>query len=395
MRKRCCRAGGPFERECGRRSPHGQGGTSQSLPRPVGGSGLDPRRNGADSARLQPKGPPMTPRRSRAAAMALFVSLLAAAPVAASPYSDAVRADGAVNYLRLGDAPTNTPIDVYARPKSRTLLNSGVAAPLAPAFADAASHPPAFGQPGAIAGDPDTAARFVASPRYVWATAGAELHAKEHAIEQQHLTWEAWVNPGLVDTMSRRVLADEDTYGGTLLAARADGIVFSRYMNPGQYTMYSRNSHYGAVVPKTVWGTLVAHVDRARWSHVVATYDLVTPTTNPRGTMRLYVNGSLVASRRSDFVPMEPHPASYALVGIGSNPHDSLQYDGGLDEVATYARTLSAAEVAEHYRIGTTGGGAPPPPGGGARRGGAPPRPWAPRRPPGTRRTRRTGSRFP
>jgi len=41
----------------------------------------------------------------RAALVALCLALLAAAPAAASPYSDAVRADGALNYARLGDAP--------------------------------------------------------------------------------------------------------------------------------------------------------------------------------------------------------------------------------------------------------------------------------------------------
>jgi hypothetical protein len=284
----------------------------------------------------------VTPRRTRAAALALFLSLLAAPPAAASPYSDAVRADGAVNYLRLGDAPG-----------SGTLLNSGVV-PLAPAFADPASHGPAFGQPGAIAGDSDTAARFVASPRYVWSRPGAALHAKERSIEQQHLTWEAWVKPGLVDKISRRVMADEDAHGGTLLAARADGIVFARYVNPGDYRLYSRDSHYWAPVRTTMWGTLVAPIDRTRWNHIVATYDVVTPTTNPRGTMRLYVNGRLVASRPSDLVPMLPQSSSY-VVGIGSNATDWLQYDGGIDEVATYTRTLPAADVAEHYRIGTTG----------------------------------------
>jgi len=131
--------------------------------------------------------------------------------------------------------------------------------------------------------------------------------------------------------------------------------VFSRYVQPGDYRLYSRDSHYWAHVATTTWGTLVAPVDRTRWTHVVGTYDVVTPTTNPRGTMRLYVNGALAASRRTDLVPMEPWSSSYALVGIGSNPHDSLQYDGGIDEVATYDRALSAAEVAEHYRIGTTG----------------------------------------
>ena len=92
-----------------------------------------------------------------------------------------------------------------------------------------------------------------------------------------------------------------------------------------------------------------------RFNHIVATYDLTNPTTVPQGTMRLYVNGVLAASRRSDFVAMLPHVSSYAYVAIGSNTSGWLRYDGGLDEVATYTRTLPAADVAEHYRIGTTG----------------------------------------
>jgi concanavalin A-like lectin/glucanase superfamily protein len=285
-----------------------------------------------------------------AAAVALVVALLAAAPAAASPYSDAVRADGALNYARLGDPPG-----------SKSLLNGGVLPAGAPAqlvariAVDGTARGPALGQPGALVGDADTAAHLDGRAPRGSAFAPAMIFGYERSLEQQHLSWEAWVKPGLVDSTSRRVMANEEPRGGTLLAARADGIVFARYLNPGQYRMYSRDSHYGAVVPKTVWGTLVAPLDHTRWSHVVATYDLVTPTTNPRGTMRLYVNGALVASRRSDFVPMLPRVSSNAYVALGSNTTGWLRYDGGLDEVATYTRTLSAAEVAEHYRIGTTG----------------------------------------
>jgi len=47
--------------------------------------------------------------------------------------------------------------------------------------------------------------------------------------------------------------------------------------------------------------------------------------------------------------------ASLGYVAIGSNTTGWLRYDGAMDEVATYTRALSAAEVAEHWRIGTTG----------------------------------------
>ena len=88
---------------------------------------------------------------------------------------------------------------------------------------------------------------------------------------------------------------------------------------------------------------------------VVATYDLVSPTVSPQGTMRLYVNGVLAASRRSDFVPVLPRTSQFATLAIGANTTGWLRYDGAADEVAVYRRTLSAAEVAEHDRIGTTG----------------------------------------
>jgi hypothetical protein len=286
-------------------------------------------------------------RARRAATLTLCLALLAAAPAAASPYSDAVRAAGAVNYLRLGDAPG-----------SKALLNSGVVPPgpfsrLAQAAADGSSRGPAFGQPGALAGDPDTAAHLDGTLPKGTAGAPAIVLGQERSLEQQHLSWEAWVKPGLVDTTSRRVMANEEPWGGTLLAARRDGIVFARYLNPGEYQMGSPTSHTFAVVGKQIWGTLVAPLVAGRFNHVVATYDYASATS--QGTMRLYVNGVLAASRRSDFVPVLPRVSSYAYVAIGSNTTGWLRYDGALDEVATYTRTLSAAEVAEHWRLGTTG----------------------------------------
>jgi len=148
-------------------------------------------------------------------------------------------------------------------------------------------------------------------------------------------------------------MANEEPWGGTLLAARRDGIVFARYLNPGDYQMGSPGSHTFAIVPKQIWGTLTAPLVPGRFNHVVATYDYANAA--PQGTMRLYVNGVLAASRRSDFLPVLPRVSSFAYVSIGSNTTGWLRYDGGIDEVATYTRTLSAADVAEHYRIGTTG----------------------------------------
>jgi hypothetical protein len=284
----------------------------------------------------------------RAATVALCLALLAAAPAAASPYSDAVRADGALNYARLGDAPG-----------AAALTNSGVleaGSPLrtpATIVLDRTARGPVLGQPGALAGDPDTAAHFDGTLPKGTAGAPAVVLGHERSLEQQHLTWEAWVKPGLVDATSRRVMANEEPWGGTLLAARRDGIVFARYLNPGDYQMGGPGSHDFAIVGRQIWGTLTAPLVPGRFNHVVATYDYASAAS--QGTMRLYVNGVPAASRRSDFLPVLPRVSSFAYVSIGSNTTGWLRYDGGIDEVATYTRTLSAAEVAEHYRIGTTG----------------------------------------
>ena len=145
-------------------------------------------------------------------------------------------------------------------------------------------------------------------------------------------------------------MANEEPWGGTLLAARRDGIVFARYLNPGDYQMGSPDSHNFAIVGKQIWGTLTAPLAPGRFNHVVATYDLVSAAS--QGTMRLYVNGVLAASRRSD----ASCRGSRRSRRRDRREHDGwLRYDGGTDEVAMYPRTLSAAEVAEHDRIGTTG----------------------------------------
>ena len=96
-------------------------------------------------------------------------------------------------------------------------------------------------------------------------------------------------------------MANEEPWGGTLLAARRDGIVFARYLNPGDYQMGSPDSHNFAIVGKQIWGTLTAPLAPGRFNHVVATYDYASAAS--QGTMRLYVNGVLAASRRSGILP--------------------------------------------------------------------------------------------
>ena len=71
--------------------------------------------------------------------------------------------------------------------------------------------------------------------------------------------------------------------------------------------------------------------------------------------MRLYVNGVLAASRRSDFLPVLPRISSFATLSHRLE-HDRV---AALRRRRRRGRGVPAhavgGEVAEHYRIGTTG----------------------------------------
>ncbi len=70
------------------------------------------------------------------------------------------------------------------------------------------------------------------------------------------------------------------------------------------------------------------------WQHVVLTYDL--------STISLYVNGSLVASQ----------PYALPVNGSASDLLIGRFFNGTLDEVAIYNRSLSASEILDHYKRG-------------------------------------------
>jgi hypothetical protein len=77
--------------------------------------------------------------------------------------------------------------------------------------------------------------------------------------------------------------------------------------------------------------------------HVVGTYD--------GARQRLYVNGAEVVNRAQTGAASKTTNGLY----IGSWNGSGEFLGGDVDEVAVYARTLSAARIAAHYRAGTPG----------------------------------------
>ena len=129
------------------------------------------------------------------------------------------------------------------------------------------------------------------------------------------MTLEAWVNPSTVSSVWRDVIykGPNDIY--YLEATSSQG-------PPAAGGTFSGSPLYGAA-------TLAANT----WSHLAATYDGVT--------LRLYVNGTEVASR--------PQTGSIATsngaLTIGGDPLYGQFFAGRIDEVRIYNRALSAAEI--------------------------------------------------
>jgi len=253
----------------------------------------------------------------RLAALTAGLLLLGSAPAAqAGTYEDAVLAHS-LWYWRLGEAGAFS-IDRNGGVGSTARYGSQVTPQ----------------EPGALAHESNGSVRlFGAVADGVWESSvwidyeGAYVEAPG----RRPFAWEIWVKPASLDAATRRIISAETTAGGYLVGARSNALVFSRYTRSPD-----------------AWSTLsVPAPEIGEWTHVAATYD---------GTrMALYVNGALAASRTStlELPAWTPPPSGHDVARLGGHSLKWLEWDGWLDE-ASYARTLPADAIAEHYRLGVS-----------------------------------------
>jgi fibronectin type 3 domain-containing protein len=126
------------------------------------------------------------------------------------------------------------------------------------------------------------------------------------------MTLEAWVRPDL------------GSWRTAILKERPGGLAYAMYAS----TDTNRPS---TEINVDVRGT--AALPTATWSHLAATYD--------GATMRLYVNGTQVASRAA----AGTIPISSGALRIGGNTLWGEYFSGLIDEVRIYNRALTAAEI--------------------------------------------------
>lgn len=235
--------------------------------------------------------------------------LLVGSPIAIATsrgaYADAVIAAGPVAYWRLGETSGTTAADSSGNGRAGTYIG-GVT----------------LGQAGALS-DGNKAASFDGVDDVVDVTNAAVRLAGE-------LTVEAWINPAIVNTGSDSTIA-RCGIGSDLmwwLALRADGAL--------------QSGHYDGAAFQIV-ATAGGVITTGQWRHVV-----VTRAADGK-TYKFYVDGALVSSSATTTTPVA---AGAQTTQIGKSA--TQQFNGALDEVAIYARALTAAEIADHYALRTS-----------------------------------------
>ena len=144
------------------------------------------------------------------------------------------------------------------------------------------------------------------------------------ALNPEKLTLEAWVK---ADSLS----------GGGGVDYRSP--VYSRGNSTG-YTFYAANNNTWQywVGTGTGWATVTGpSVEVDQWLHLVGTHDGTT--------QNFYINGNLVATRSSTYVP-NPN----GLFSIGSESSGAYyHFDGNIDNVAVLGESLGEQAISDHY----------------------------------------------
>ena len=137
------------------------------------------------------------------------------------------------------------------------------------------------------------------------------------------LTIEAWINCHNATT---------DHWGITVIRKQSNYILALKDAGNGPYVkFYLWGEEYNS-------GSLISGIfSLNEWVHVVATYN--------KSKMKVYLNGAL--SNTKDF--SQTLRTSGYILGIGKEIGDSTWFDGIIDEVRIYNKSLSAEEIKQRY----------------------------------------------
>lgn len=219
-----------------------------------------------------------------------------------SPYAQAVLADGAMAYYRLGEPSGNTIFDSTPNARNGTTTNIG------------------HGATGLIVGDSDAASSFNGTNQ------SAQVASASWMDVGTAFTIEALIKTSAVGfrEIAARFASTTSRCWEFRIDSTAGALNFIRVINGGAAT--------------SVVG--VTSVRDGNPKHVVATYD--------GSNVRLYAQGALdktgACTGSLNAVTTSPK------MGIGERNSDQF-FSGVIDEVALYPTVLTGAQIANHFAL--------------------------------------------
>ncbi len=270
-------------------------------------------------------------------AFSTIVPVVARTTGAPTGYANRVVQDGARIYWRLGDAPGSS----SARDSAQ--LDHGTVSAMT------------FGRPGAILGDPDTAATPTGtSSRIVQPPLINRAGLAERNPVNDEISVEAWFRT--TSSQGGRILGFGNSSSGTSSSTQSDRVLYVSNTGRVLFGVRTRPEGTGATssrVNRTISNNTA--LNDGSWHHVVG-------TLSPDG-MNLYVDGALVSSR-TDTNSGHGYYGYWrvgadTLSGWTSQP-SSTRLSGDIDEAAVYYNALSGAQVSNHWVLSGRAGNQPP-----------------------------------
>ena len=233
----------------------------------------------------------------------------------AEDYRDVALGQGAVAYYDLDEAAGN------------------VAADSGPDGLDGTYAGATLGQPGALAGHPETAPRFQGNV----ATSYVEIADAPELFDDRRRSVTGWFMTAGFDKTWQSIFwkgdnGDDNSRREIALWLNSNGSLHMTSAAVGQ-NQTSFNTEAGLIQPN-------------RWYHFAAVVD-----ADARG-MRLYVDGTLRGSSSYSSAGMKDTAGPWRI-GKPDNAA-TYQFNGWIDEVAIYAKALTAEQAAAQHRIGTS-----------------------------------------
>jgi concanavalin A-like lectin/glucanase superfamily protein len=237
--------------------------------------------------------------------------VLATRPV----YRGLVLVDGAVGYWRLAEASGATFVDEAGH--QNAALNSGSVG---------------YGIASALAGDPaDRALSFDGATSKIGVPFNAALYTDQWSVD-------GWFNLTINPSVNCPVFDCRPASSGALAAG------FDLFLGTGAIGIAVCFTN----VAQTSITAVPAGYASGNWIYAAATYD--------GAQVRLYLNAALAAGPTT--CPFIKNPTAVAGIGHLAGVGGGNVVNGKLDEVAVYGSALSAAQLANHYRVGSAALGA-------------------------------------